>query len=92
MVWAVRKLGLVIGLFFMAVAIPVAFLTPILPIGLPMFGVGLILVLNTSATAKRVFVRWSRRYPGTAQPIRRFLKRRRKRTGDMSEGNVTDGL
>ena len=45
------------------------------PGGIPVIVVGLMIVLRNSFKAKRQFVKFQRRHPRTAYPIRRLLRR-----------------
>ncbi len=45
------------------------------PGGIPVIVVGLMIVLRNSFKAKRQFVKFQRRHPKTAYPIRRLLRR-----------------
>jgi hypothetical protein len=71
LVW--RALSLVVGLVLMAVGF-VGALLPTHLLGIFML-VGLILVLRSSFSWKRRFVRMKRRYPRFVHPLRRLLRR-----------------
>lgn len=55
------------------------------PGGIPITGAGVILVLSQSQTAKRVFLRYYKRYPETIGPFRRFIQRRKPRNQAEAE-------
>ena len=55
------------------------------PGGILVAGAGAAIILNQSATAKRVFIRYHRRYPRTVGPIRRFVQRKNKTRKDESD-------
>lgn len=77
-VWTFNRLLMVFGALLVLLSIPVAIATPVIPVGLPMFGVGVVILLRTSETAKRMFFRWARSYPLTSEHVRKFLRRKRK--------------
>ncbi len=79
MVWAVRHVTALIGLICVILALPVALLTPIIPVGLPLLILGLVLLVNSSETAKRIFFRWVKRYPITSRPLRTIMRRRSRK-------------
>lgn len=54
------------------------------PGGIPIVGAGLVLILSQSYTAKRVFVRWERRFPRVLGPVRRFISRGKGSAGSAS--------
>lgn len=62
-----------VGLFLMVVAVPISWLPG--PLGLPVFMVGLILVLKNARWTKRVFIRLKKRYPNWVMPVRKLLRR-----------------
>lgn len=62
-----------VGLFLMVVAVPISWLPG--PLGLPVFMVGLIMVLKNARWTKRVFVRLKKRYPNWVMPVRKLLRR-----------------
>ncbi len=62
-----------VGLFLMVVAVPISWLPG--PLGLPVFMVGLVLVLKNARWTKRVFVRLKKRYPNWVMPVRKLLRR-----------------
>jgi hypothetical protein len=70
---ALRALSLVVGLVLMAVGF-VGALLPTHLLGIFMV-VGLILVLRSSFSWRRRFVRMHRRYPRFVHPLRRLLRR-----------------
>ena len=67
--WALIALGVAIVLAGVAIA-PLPG-----PGGLPVIGVGLMILLRNSFWAKRQFVRFQRAHPKTVFPIRRLLRR-----------------
>jgi hypothetical protein len=73
--WAaiLRALAIGFGALLMAVGIPLALLPGHL--GLPLLVVGLIIVLRSSAPARRKFIHLQRRHPKVVFPIRRLLRR-----------------
>lgn len=79
MVWALRRVAALIGLLCLIVALPLALVTPVIPVGLPLAIVGLLILVNTSETAKRIFFRWAKRYPITSRPLRSVMRRRQRR-------------
>ncbi len=55
------------------------------PLGLPLILLGTFLLLNTSQTAKRMFLRWHRKHPVTMRKITGFFRRKKKRTARRAE-------
>ncbi len=76
--WAYKRLAIAFGVALMVVSIPIGLVTPFLPIGLPLLLIGAAIVLNSSDTAKRAFVRWRRRYPETGRRLRTLMRRFRR--------------
>ncbi|MCG8442407.1 MAG: hypothetical protein MI723_11415 [Caulobacterales bacterium] len=72
---AIQRVWMLVGVTLMIIAVPIALVTPILPIGLPLMVVGALIVLNSSDTAKRAFVRWRRRYPETGRRVRQMMRK-----------------
>lgn len=70
--WVLRALSLVVGLALMAVGF-VGALLPTHLLGVFML-VGLVLVLRSSFSWRRRFVRMHRRYPRFVHPLRRLLR------------------
>jgi len=52
------------------------------PGGIPIVAAGSVLVLSQSMSARRLFIRMQKRYPGFMGPIRKLLKSRKKKTKD----------
>ncbi len=77
--WAVRQFATVLGGLLVLISVPVALVTPVLPVGLPLLILGLVLLVNSSETARRMFLRWVKRYPITSRPLRSIMRRRHKR-------------
>lgn len=67
----VRAVGVALGIFMMAIAPLLALATPILPVGLPVFILGLLLVAATSKTAHRIITNYLRRHPGLWNRVKR---------------------
>lgn len=78
--WAFRQFAILIGASLVLISIPVALVTPVLPVGLPLAIVGLIILVNASERARRMFLRWAKRYPITSRPLRTIMRRRQKRS------------
>ena len=76
--WVLKRVMLAIGAGLLILAIPIAIVTPILPVGLPLAVVGLLILLNNSNTAKRWFVRWGKRHPITMRRVRAVLRGKRR--------------
>ena len=76
--WALTRVFILLGFTFIAVGL--LFLPLPIPVGLPMIVFGTIILLNTSTTAKRVFVRWGRRYPRTVGRVRTWMRERHRST------------
>lgn len=72
--WAVTRVVLVFGALLILVGLLVAPLP--IPLGLPMIAIGSLILINTSTTAKKTFVRWGRRYPRTVGRVRAWMGRR----------------
>ena len=71
--WMMQRMMTLFGLLIILIGIP---LTPTpIPVGLPMIAIGLVILLNSSDTAKRAFIRWGRRYPETGRKVRNLMKR-----------------
>ena len=75
---------MVIGFAFIGLGLVVLPLP--IPLGLPMIALGVIILLNTSATAKRVFVRWGRKYPTTVGRVRTWMRHRHRSARQRRDG------
>ena len=73
--WATLRIVMLFGAALILIGIVLAPLP--LPLGLPLIAVGAIIVVNTSTTAKRWFLRWLRRHPGVLRRLRAMTRRRR---------------
>jgi len=70
--WAVSRVFILIGALFIFIGLLV---TPLpIPLGLPMIALGAVILLNSSSSAKKTFVRWGRKYPRTVGRIRAWLR------------------
>ena len=49
-----------------------------IPLGLPMIVIGAAILINTSTTAKRMFVKSARRYPRTVGRVRNLMSARKR--------------
>lgn len=74
--WVLKRTGAAIGVVLVIVALPLIVLP--IPLGLPLLLIGMVILLNTSDTAKRLFVRWRRRYPITGRRVRSMMRRRKR--------------
>jgi hypothetical protein len=75
--WLYKRFMVTLGGTLIVIAVPIGILTPVIPVGLPLAVVGLLILLNHSRSAKRMFVRWSKRHPITSKRLRVFLRRKR---------------
>lgn len=66
-----RAVVVAIGLFLMIIAIPLALITPIIPVGLPIFIVGTIIVAAASKTAHTIITNQLKRWPWLWSRIKR---------------------
>ncbi len=82
--WALSRIYLLIGLAVFLVG--AAFFPFPIPLGVPLMALGLVIILNTSATAKKVFVRWGRQYPGSVGRVRGWIRERRRTTHRRRNG------
>ena len=80
----VKKIALLSVGWVLIVVGPVVGIIPG-PGGIPITGAGVILVISQSNTAKRVFLRYHKRYPETVGPFRRFIQRRKHRNRTEAE-------
>lgn len=77
--WAFRRVSALVGIVFIVVGLPLL-ITPI-PLGLILIVIGVVILLRSSTTAKRWFLRWGRKYPETARRLRGILQKRGVRNG-----------
>jgi len=76
--WAISRVFILIGALFVFVGLLV---TPLpIPLGLPMIVLGAVILLNASSSAKKTFVRWGRKYPGTVGRVRAWLRAHQRST------------
>lgn len=68
-----RAIGLVLGLFLLAIAIPLFFLP--IPLGLPLGIIALILLAATSKTAHRAITGFLRRHPKVWEKVKHLFDR-----------------
>jgi len=66
----IRGICVALGLALMALAVPVALVTPIIPIGLPMGFFGLVLVAAASKTLHTYITNTLRRFPWIWKRVR----------------------
>ena len=69
-VFVIRTVVISVGVILMVLAVPVAFVTPLLPVGLPMGLFGLVLVAAASKTAHTVITDGLRRFPWVWKRVR----------------------
>ena len=69
-VLVLRAIFVAVGLALMAIAIPLGFITPFIPIGLPLGILGLILVATASKTAHRWITNALKRHPAIWRRVR----------------------
>jgi hypothetical protein len=74
--WALARFYLLCGVAVFLVGV-VFFPLPI-PLGVPLMALGVVIVLNTSVTAKKIFARWSKRHPDSVGRLRGWIKERRR--------------
>lgn len=72
-IWAMRRVLALVGLVIFVAGV-IVFPLPI-PFGIPLMIAGAVILLNTSDTAKRLFLRWGRRYPETMRKVRGLMRR-----------------
>ncbi|MCC5995945.1 MAG: hypothetical protein JJU18_06195 [Oceanicaulis sp.] len=68
-----RAIGVALGLFMLAISIPLFFLP--IPLGLPLAVFALILLAATSKTAHRAITGWLRRHPAVWERVKHFFDR-----------------
>ncbi|MGD2132346.1 MAG: hypothetical protein PVI23_06095 [Maricaulaceae bacterium] len=78
--YALSRLYMLAGGIFILVGLVVLPLP--IPLGLPMIVVGAAILINTSTTAKKIFVRMGRRYPRTVGRVRNLMSARRRNRQD----------
>ena len=83
--WALTRVFILIGFAFIAVGL--IFLPLPIPFGLPLVTLGVIILLNTSTTAKKVFVRWGKRYPRSVGRVRGWMRERHRSARRRREQN-----
>jgi len=59
-----RMIGIALGLALMVISIPLALITPFIPIGLPLFIFGAIMLAGSSSTGHRIITGFLKRHPG----------------------------
>ena len=67
----IRAVIISICLLFMALSVPVAILTPIIPVGIPLGLLGLFMVAAASKTAHRIITNRLRRFPWIWKHVRK---------------------
>ena len=70
LVFIIRTVVISVGVILMILAVPVAFLTPLIPLGLPMGLFCLVLVAAASKTAHTVITDGLRRFPWVWKRVR----------------------
>lgn len=68
-----RAIGVALGLFMLAISIPLFFLP--IPLGLPLAILSLILLAATSKTAHRAITGWLRRHPKVWERVKHLFDR-----------------
>ncbi len=76
--WLLSRVFLVLGGVLVLLGL-LDLLTP-LPFGIPLILLGMTIILNTSQSAKKAFVRAGRRYPRTVGRVRKIMRNRRRAT------------
>jgi hypothetical protein len=74
--WILSRIFLVLGGLFVFLGV-LELATP-LPFGIPLILLGMTIILNSSQSAKKVFVRWGRRYPRTVGRVRGMMRTHRR--------------
>lgn len=69
----VRAIGVALGLFLLALAVPLFFLP--IPLGLPLALFALLLLAGTSKTAHRLITDWLKRHPGVWNRVKHVFDR-----------------
>lgn len=70
---SVRFAFFLVGMVLMTVSVPLALLPGHL--GVPLFAVGLVVVLRNSFGARRRFIQYQRKHPKIVFPLRRLIRR-----------------
>lgn len=65
-----RMIGIALGLALMVISIPLAVITPFIPIGLPLFILGALMLAGSSATGHRIITGFLKRHPGIWQRVK----------------------
>lgn len=68
-----RMIGIALGLALMFLALPLAIITPFVPVGLPLFIFGAILLAGSSKTAHRIITGYLKRHPGIWNRVKRVF-------------------
>jgi hypothetical protein len=74
--WLFSRIFLVLGGVFVLLGLA-EMLTP-LPFGIPLILLGATIILNSSSSAKKAFVLWGQRRPGTIGRVRDWIRQRRR--------------
>ncbi|OAB56001.1 hypothetical protein AY599_04340 [Leptolyngbya valderiana BDU 20041] len=69
----VRAIGVALGLFLLALSVPLFFLP--IPLGLPLALCALLLLAGTSKTAHRLITNWLKRHPGVWDRVKHVFDR-----------------
>ncbi|MEE2525287.1 hypothetical protein V0U79_02840 [Hyphobacterium sp. HN65] len=72
-VTVLRMIGVALGLALMFISLPLAIVTPFVPVGLPLFVFGLLMLAGSSARAHRVITGFLKRHPGLWQRVRKLF-------------------
>lgn len=72
-VTVLRMIGVALGLAFMFISLPLAIITPFVPVGLPLFVFGLLLLAGSSARAHRMITGYLKRHPGIWRRVRKLF-------------------
>jgi hypothetical protein len=74
--WAVKRAFMLVGVLIFLVGL-MLFPLPI-PLGIPLMSLGVVIILNTSTTAKKMFVRRAKKHPDSVGRIRTWIRARRR--------------
>lgn len=72
-VTVLRMIGVALGLALMFLALPLAIVTPFVPVGLPLFIFGAILLAGSSKTAHRIITGFLKRHPAIWNRVKRVF-------------------
>jgi len=68
-----RMIGIALGLALMVISLPLALITPFIPVGLPLFILGALMLAGSSARGHRIITGFLKRHPGIWNRVKRVF-------------------